>query len=123
MNFIAPLNCLLPDVLDEIPEIHDIAGLTSGASAVTIIASTSTPDGNISLSDQNGPVALPPGQSVAGTGDWKTFYVTGLSGEVSVTSTGNIAVGVFMRHGGAAGGRNPYSWSHAMLLFGGLFSK
>lgn len=103
MNFIAPLNCLLPDTLDQIPTIHDIAGLTSGESAVTIIASASTPDGNITVTDQSGVVTLPASQGVAGTTDWKTFYVTGLTGNVSVTSTGNIAVGLFMRHGTAAG--------------------
>jgi len=103
MNFIAPLNCLLPSVLDEIPEIDQIAGASSGESAITIIASTVTADSSIVLTDNSGVVGLPVGSAVAGTSDWKTFYKTDLEGEVTVTSTGPIAVGTFMRYGGNAG--------------------
>ncbi|MCH2194303.1 LamG-like jellyroll fold domain-containing protein [Kordia sp.] len=103
MNFIAPLNCLLPSSLDEIPKINEIAGAFSGESAITIIASTSTPDANISLTDGSGTVSLPVASPVSGTSDWKTFYVTNLTGEVEVNSTGPIAVGTFMRYGSHAG--------------------
>ena len=103
MNFVAPLNCLLPSLLDEISAIDDIAGLVSGVSGITIIASSSTLNSNIVVSDDNGVIALPSSSSVLGTSDWKTFYLNNLSGEVSVISTGNIAVGVFMSHGSAAG--------------------
>jgi len=46
LNFVAPLNCLIPDTVDNIPDITDAAGqtLTGGN---TIIASTTTPDVNI----------------------------------------------------------------------------
>ncbi|SMC60545.1 T9SS type B sorting domain-containing protein [Cellulophaga tyrosinoxydans] len=104
LNFVAPVNCLLPDVLDNIPDIRNIAGLivTGG---VTIIAANNTPDANITVTDGNGNVTLPASQAVAGTTDWKTFYIPNLNGNVRVQSTGPIAVGFFGVNGnqGVAG--------------------
>jgi len=94
LNFVAPVNCLLPDVMDNIPDIRNIAG-TQVNGGVTIIAAVNTPDANISVTDGNGNAPLPPAQPVAGSADWKTFYLPNLSGNVSVQSTGPIAVGFF----------------------------
>ncbi|SNQ44585.1 DUF11 domain-containing protein [Cellulophaga lytica] len=101
LNFVAPVNCLLPDSLDNIPDIKDAAGITMNG-GVTIIASTSTPDGNITVTDGNGNVTLPAATTVTGSADWKTFYVPNLTGNVSVQSTGPIAVG-FLGFNGARG--------------------
>ncbi|MBA6314593.1 DUF11 domain-containing protein [Cellulophaga baltica] len=101
LNFVAPINCLLPDVMDNIPDITNVAGTTLSG-GVTIIASTSTPDANIVVTDGSGTVALPAPSSVAGTTLWKTYYVPGLTGDVSVESTGPIAVG-FIGFNGARG--------------------
>lgn len=103
MNFVAPLNCLLPDTIDEVPSIDDIAGLATATSAVTILASTSTPDANINVTDNTGPITLPASSTVAGTSDWKTFYIPGLTGNVEVAATGPVAVGSFMSQGANAG--------------------
>ena len=103
MNFIAPLNCLLPSVLDEIPAINLIAGATTNESAVTIIASTATSDANITVTDSNGAVVLPASRPILGTSEWKTFFVNGLTGQVKVNSTGPIAVGTFGSQGSNAG--------------------
>ncbi len=104
LNFVAPVNCLLPDVMDNIPDIRDMAGLdvTGG---MTIIAAVNTPDANIIVTDGSGPVSLPPSNPVAGSTDWKTFYVPNLNGNVSVQSTGPMAVGFFGFNGarGVAG--------------------
>ncbi|GGD71992.1 PA14 domain-containing protein [Maribacter cobaltidurans] len=94
LNFVAPVNCLLPDTMDNIPSITDAAGV-SITGGVTIIATTTTPDANIMVTDGSGPVTLPPSSPVAGTTDWKTFYLPSLTGNVSVQSTGPIAVGFF----------------------------
>ncbi|SDF28932.1 gliding motility-associated C-terminal domain-containing protein [Cellulophaga baltica] len=94
LNFVAPLNCLLPDVMDNISNITDAAG-TSLSGGITIIASTSTPDANIIVNDSNGAVTLPSAQTVAGTADWKTYFIPNLTGNVTVQSTGPIAVGFF----------------------------
>ncbi len=101
LNFVAPVNCLLPDVMDNIPDITDVAGFTLSG-GVTIIASTSTPDANIQVTDDSGSVTLPTASTVAGTSLWKTFYIPNLTGDVSVQSTGPIAVG-FIGFNGARG--------------------
>lgn len=92
LNFIAPVNCLLPDTVDNITNIRDIAGITANG-GVTVIASTTTPNANITITDDSGTESLTNATPVAGSSDWKTFYVDGLTGDVSVNSTGPIAVG------------------------------
>ncbi|QOD60112.1 DUF11 domain-containing protein [Polaribacter haliotis] len=103
MNFIAPVNCLLPNLMDEISDIDKIAGANSNISAITIIASSLTANSNIVVRENGVRIPLPAQTVPAGTSDWKTFYVTGLSGEIDVTSTGPIAVGTFMSLGSNAG--------------------
>ncbi|RNC89518.1 MAG: DUF11 domain-containing protein [Allomuricauda sp.] len=94
LNFVAPVNCLLPDTMDNIPSITDAAGITI-TGGVTIIASTATPDSNIVVTDGGGTVTLPASSAVAGTTEWKTFYLANLTGNVDVQSSGPIAVGFF----------------------------
>ncbi|WP_244156179.1 DUF11 domain-containing protein [Maribacter ulvicola] len=101
LNFIAPVNCLLPDSVDNISHIQDAAGITM-TGGITLIASTSTPDENIIVTDESGAVALPTSIPVTGTTEWKTFYISGLTGDVSVNSSGPIAVG-FLGFNGARG--------------------
>lgn len=103
MNFIAPVNCLLPSVMDEISDIDKIANASTNVSAITIIASSITANSNIVVRENGVAVALPAPVFPAGTSDWKTFYVDGLTGQVDVTSTGPIAVGTFMSQGNNAG--------------------
>ena len=108
MNFLVPLNCLLPNKMDEISEINDIAGLSAdiAQSGITIIASTATPNSNITVTEDGVSVPLPAPVIPSGTSDWKTFFVTGLSGRVSVNSSGPIAVGTFLtddKNAGLAG--------------------
>ncbi|MDH7447837.1 IgGFc-binding protein [Aquimarina sp. 2201CG14-23] len=101
LNFIAPVNCLLPDRLSNISNIRDVDGANFNG-GITIVASTTTPNTNIIVTDDTGTIALANEQAVIGTGDWKTFYIPGLTGNVSVQSTGPIAVG-FLGVSGAAG--------------------
>ncbi|MEX0275465.1 MAG: IgGFc-binding protein [Flavobacteriaceae bacterium] len=101
LNFVAPVNCEMPDVVDNIPDIRNVGGITM-TGGVTIIASSSTPDANINITDGNGAVTLPASQTVTGTSDWKTFFISNLTGNVEVQSTGPIAVG-FIGSSGARG--------------------
>ena len=94
LNFVAPVSCLMTDTMDNIPDITDASGITVSG-GITVIASTATPDSNIVVTDTGGAVTLPSANSVAGSTDWKTFYIPNLSGDVSVQSTGPIAVGFF----------------------------
>ncbi|MCL5247717.1 Ig-like domain-containing protein, partial [Cellulophaga sp. 20_2_10] len=92
MNFIAPVNCLLPDNVNNISAIEDLAGKAISGS-LTILASNSTPDANIVVTANNIPVTLP--ASIPATGlPWKSFYIPNLTGNIKVQSTGAIAVGV-----------------------------
>ncbi len=114
MNFIAPVNCLLPDTLNEVPQIHRIAGVDSNISALTITVSTLTADGDIEVYENGTRIPLTNVVSVpvAGTSDWKTVYVSkgngtppndDLTGEISVVTPGPISVGTFMSLGANAG--------------------
>lgn len=98
LNFVAPLNCLIPDTVNNIPNITDAAGTTL-TGGITIIASTTTPDANIIVTDGSGVVTKPASLSVAGNPDWKTFYIPNLTGNVDVQSTGPVAVGFFGGNG------------------------
>ncbi|MFD0796991.1 discoidin domain-containing protein [Maribacter chungangensis] len=98
LNFVAPLNCLIPDTVNNIPNITDAAGTTL-TGGITIIAATTTPDANIIVTDGSGVVTKPSSQPVAGNTDWKTFYIPNLTGNVDVQSTGPIAVGFFGGNG------------------------
>ena len=115
MNFIAPVSCLLPSVLDEISALDQIAGKSSNVSAITIIASRATNPNNIVIkqtviNNNTSPatsttttIPNPAPVFPAGTADWQTFFVDGLKGQVDITSTGPIAVGIFMSQGTNAG--------------------
>ncbi|MFS4416773.1 DUF11 domain-containing protein [Maribacter sp. 2307ULW6-5] len=98
LNFVAPLNCLIPDTVNNIPNITDAAGTTL-TGGITIIAATTTPDVNIIVTDGSGVVTKPASQPVAGNTDWKTFYIPNLTGNVDVQSTGPVAVGFFGGNG------------------------
>ncbi|WP_343328723.1 T9SS type A sorting domain-containing protein [Polaribacter staleyi] len=54
------------------------------------------------VTDDTGVIGLPAEETVSGTSEWKTLYLTGLTGNVSVNSTGPIAVG-FLGYNGARG--------------------
>ena len=101
LNFIAPVNCLLPDTMDHISDIRDIAGINA-TGGISLIASTSTPNANIIVTDNTGVVTLLNPIPVTGTADWKTFFISGLNGNVTIESTGPIAVG-FLGFNGARG--------------------
>ena len=90
--------------MDNIPDIRNMAGqLVTGG--MTIVAAVNTPNANIQVRDGNGPVTLPAHRPVAGSADWKTFFIPNLTGAVSVQSTGPMAVGFFGFNGarGVAG--------------------
>ncbi len=103
MNFIAPVNCLLPSTLNEIPQIQRIALTDSNSSALTIIAATLIPDGDVDIYQDGVLITTPASSTITGTTEWKTFFVDNLSGEISVDTPGPIAVGTFMSLGANAG--------------------
>lgn len=108
LNFIAPVNCLLSNKVDNISNITDIAGLTM-TGGITLIASTAINDADIVVNYGTNTVSLATLQaakkSVSGTSDWKTYYLSGLSGNVAVSAPGPIAVGFILvnTNAGASG--------------------
>jgi hypothetical protein len=104
INFIAPVNCLLSKTIDNIPDITNIAGTTM-TGGITILASATIPNSEITVTYGSSTVStatLDAAQkSVSGTSEWKTFFLSNLSGNVAVTATGPIAVGFFGASGDA----------------------
>ncbi|RYE19695.1 MAG: DUF11 domain-containing protein, partial [Sphingobacteriales bacterium] len=111
LNFIAPVNCLLANTVDNVPNIANIAGLGITA-GITIIASSAIDDDDITVTYGASTVSLSTltaaKRTVAGTSNWKTYYLSGLSGDVSVASNGPIAVGYF-GYSGVAGASGYFS--------------
>ncbi len=92
MNFISPVSCLMPREVNNIPFINQLPS-TNITGGVILLASTSTADSNIIVTDGSGTVTLPASKTVEGTSEWKTYYIPGLTGNVSVLSSGPISVG------------------------------
>lgn len=98
-NFIAPVNCLLSNQVDFVPNITDMAGTTI-TSGLTIIASSAISEQDIIITyGSNQQVSLSQlassKQTIAGTTNWNTYYINNLTGNVSVNANGPIAVGFF----------------------------
>ena len=99
MNFIPPANCLLPNSVNNVSDIQDLAGNTANFSAITFVANASVTE--VSITDDNGTVTIPATSfsPIAGTADYLTFFYepdpVNLIGNVSVFADGPIAVGVF----------------------------
>jgi len=96
MNFIAPVNCLLPSLLSEIPAIDEVAG-KSFENGLSIIASTDTSDSAFTITEDGVNIGPITSTNVPGTTKWKSFYIVGLTGRITVSSTGGgFATGLFM---------------------------
>jgi hypothetical protein len=112
INFIAPVNCLLSSTVDNIPNITSMAGLTLASSGITVIASSLVSNSNIVVKQGSTPIATSvldaAERPVAGSTEWKTFFLSGLTGNVSVSANGPIAVG-FFGFSGAVGASGYFS--------------
>ena len=111
INFIAPVNCLLSSTVDNIPTITDMAGATING-GVTIVASTAIADSDIIVKYGSSQVStatlIAAKTALAGNPNWKTYYISGLTGDVSVAANGPIAVG-FFGFSGSAGSSGYFS--------------
>ncbi|MBU2997755.1 gliding motility-associated C-terminal domain-containing protein [Cellulophaga baltica] len=107
MNFISPVNCLMPQIVDNIANINQLPS-TTVTGGITLLASTTTLDANIVVNDNSGVVTLPTSKTVSGSTDWKTFYVPNLTGNVKIESSGPISVG-YIGFNGAIGTASYFS--------------
>lgn len=98
INFIAPINCLLANTVNNIPDVSVVAG-TSITGGITIIASTAVAESDITVTYGSNTVSTATltsaRKTVSGNSDWKTYYLPGLTGNVKVVANGPIAVGYF----------------------------
>lgn len=91
LNFIPPASCFLPNSVDLIPDVDEIGPDSYSGSVTLFTASGATVLINgLAVGAAFGP------QVVDGSGgDWVTYNITGLSGDIEITSTGAMAAGFF----------------------------
>ena len=102
LNFIPPLSCFFQNSVN-IPDVNRIGGTPYVADLMVLTYATST----LALNGTNIPSSQ--SQIVQGNTDWVTYRISNVSGNINVTSTGPLAVGVFGYLGSVAGFAGYYS--------------
>lgn len=107
----APLNCLLDGGVNKIPDILKRGGTNTDLSSVAImlVVSSAITTNNIIVKHGVGGITTVPTatlnsnrKTISGTTDWVTYYIPGISGDVSVQANGPVAV-AYLGIQGAAG--------------------
>jgi gliding motility-associated-like protein len=101
LNFIPPLSCFFQKSVDLIPDVDNIGGVQY-ESDIFILTTTGS---SVSI---NGTTTTVTPVNVLGNPNWVTYRISNMRGNVVVTSTGPLAVGVF-GYSGAAGFSGYYS--------------
>jgi len=89
-NYIPPLNCFLPRKIDEIGKINEMPIGSGGASAVQdiIVKLNILTETGATVMVNDAPVAATDGPyPVTGNTNWVTYGITGVSGNIKITST------------------------------------
>ena len=95
--FVPPLNCEAPRVIDNIPLIESSGSTgTNFTGGITIVA-----ESGAAVNVNGTPISATP-QTVIGAPNFVTYLVSGLSGNVSVSSEGQIYVSYYGANGAAA---------------------
>lgn len=102
LNFIPPLSCFFQNSV-AIPKIDQIGSTTYTSDIMILTYSTAT------ITINGNPISTINAQTVMGNTDWVTYRVSGYTGNILVTSTGPLAVGVFGYTGDAVGFAGYYS--------------
>lgn len=93
--FIPPLSCFWQNSVDSIPFINEIGGQNDFAGNLIIATEAGS---SVMI---NGVVTSAIPVPVTGNSNWETYKISNLIGDVSVTSSGALAVGVFSASGNA----------------------
>jgi hypothetical protein len=97
MFFVPPLNCKAPRRIDNIPLIQSSgSGDVTFIGGITIVAETGA-----SIQINGVPTTALP-QSVLGNFNYETYLISGLTGDISVSSDGQIYVSYYGANGAAA---------------------
>jgi len=108
---VAPLNCLLDNGINNIPDIvkTGLTGTNLTASGIILLASSAINESNITINYGTGSSSTVPTstltsarRSVLGTQDWVSYYIPSLTGDIKVAATGPVAVG-YLGYSGNAG--------------------
>ena len=103
LNFIPPLSCFFQNAVN-IPDVNRIGGTTYTADLMVLTYASAT----LTLNGTN-TIPTTQAQTVQGNSDWVTYRIFGVSGNISIESTGPLAVGVFGFIGFASGFAGYYS--------------
>lgn len=113
MNFIAPVNCLLPENLNNVSHLQEVINNVTANTYLTLVTSSLTLDSDVKvyMDDSTTPIdaSLVVSTPVQGA-NYKTFFIsqqdtsgTPLSGRVRVETNGPMAAGIFSKYGSNAG--------------------
>ena len=106
LNFIPPLSCFLPDTIKYIPKINKI-GPTTYNGGIMVFTNEGA-DFQINGVSQTGAEPVP-------SAPWETYKIQGLTGDITLTSTQTLAVGMY-GYNGSAGFAGYYSGFSSMPL-------
>lgn len=103
--FVPPLNCETPNTVDNIPAIQEI-GNTNYTGGMSVLAETGAvlKINNINVGSLGGGISVIGPSAVAGNPNFVTYFIEGLSGNVSVESDHQVYVAAFGNNGAAAFG-------------------